>query len=196
MQDVKCVQNAYSYRSKMRTKCVLKCLLIFRQTYTFVKTQIYKDKMNDFVKKVGLTLILVFVPLMQVQAQDNVVIGNGVILSPLPTPPITNPPIIGEGDEDGEGGDGEDGEEENKGRTLSNANFYLSIDNHTLYLYPDGIHDRMTLWVCDVDNHIIVHEVFVMNGERQALSLSPALSGEYYVYIKVGDYYYMGNIWL
>ena len=72
--------------------------------------------------------------------------------------------------------------------------FYLSLDGHTLYLYPDGTHDSMSLWVCDVNDNILIHEIFEMDGETKSLILPQNFIGEYRVYLKVGTQYYVGGI--
>ena len=80
--------------------------------------------------------------------------------------------------------------------SLTNSVFYLSLDGHTLYLYPDGTHDSMTLWVCDVNDNILIHEIFEMDGELKSLILPQNFIGEYRVYLKVGTQYYVGDFHL
>ena len=82
---------------------------------------------------------------------------------------------------------------EGRGRSIASA-FYLSLDDHTIYAYPDGMHDVMTLWVCDMQGNVIEEVLFEMNGTRQSHVLPASLAGEYEVYLKVGNSYYLGSV--
>ena len=127
--------------------------------------------------------------------QNNVVIGNGLVLTPLPTPPVIETPPVDEGEnEDGDDA-GDQGNDEGRGRSIASA-FYLSLDDHTIYAYPDGTHDVMTLWVCDMQGNVIEEVIFEMNGTRQSHVLPASLAGEYEVYLKVGGSYYTGTVWI
>ena len=80
-------------------------------------------------------------------------------------------------------------------RSQTYSAFYLSLDGHTLYLYPDGVHDSMSLWVCDVNDNILIHEIFEMDGESKSPILPQNFIGEYRVYLKVGNTYYLESVW-
>ena len=157
--------------------------------------------MMKFIKFMVLIILLATFPMVQLCAQNNHVVGNGVVLTPLPSPPTTNPPTPN-GDENGDDNDyndnvkeeEEEGVGEIKGRSLLNEYIILSLFYHTLYLYPDGVHDSMSLWVCDVNDNILIHEIFEMDGETKSLILPQNFIGEYRVYLKVGTQYYVGGI--
>jgi hypothetical protein len=129
-----------------------------------------------------------------------IVVGNHVELTPVPTPDLDD--NIHEDSNENEEDSGEENDDNNERgtsaplnpRSLHSSFFYLSIDGHTIYAYPDGTHDSMSLWVCDVNDNILIHEIFEMDGETKSLILPQNFIGEYRVYLKVGTQYYVGGI--
>ena len=105
-----------------------------------------------------------------------ILVGNHVELTPVPIPPCPrcfSVRICSRSSDNENENDNERGTSVPLNpRSLHSSFFYLSIDGHTLYLYPDGTHDSMSLWVCDVNDNILIHEIFDMDGE----SKSPILS--------------------
>ena len=156
--------------------------------------------MNFFLKIAKyLVFVLLVLFLIEAKASNDGSAGAGVPLAPLPTlPPFINekPADDDKGEEEGDDdNDGSETDESNMNpRSLTYSAFYLSLDGHTLYAYPDGTHDSMSLWVCDVNDNILIHEIFEMDGETKSLILPQNFIGEYRVYLKVGTQYYVGGI--